>query len=86
MRLLAVVLVLAVTASTQAMAFEPSHHHQHARMTRNAEVNDGCPAYRHRGVSGACVLNPDKGPYKPDPYWTPCDYSSGDYPEGCGGP
>ena len=35
---------------------------------------------------GFCVLNPDKGPYKPDPYWTPCDYSSGDYPEGCGGP
>ena len=100
MRLFAVVLALAVTASTQAMAFEPLHQ-RHAkqmptwqrqlrervpRMTREAEVNDGCPAYRHRGVSGACVLNPDKGPYKPDPYWTPCDYSSGDYPEGCGGP
>ena len=74
----------AVTASTQAMALEPSHH-RHARVTRQAEVDDGCPAYRHRGVSGACALIPDKGPYKPDPYWTPCDYSSGDYAEGCGG-
>jgi uncharacterized metal-binding protein len=85
MRLFAVVLALAVTASTQAMAFEPLHQ-RHAKMTRKAEVDDGCPAHRHRGVSGQCVLNPDNGPYKPDPYWTPCDYSSGDYPEGCGGP
>ena len=86
MRLFAVVLALAVAASTQAMAFEPLHQ-RHARMTRNAEANDGCPAYRHRGVSGACVLNPDKGPYKPDPYWTPCDYScSTQAPECCGGP
>ena len=22
--------------------------------------------------------------YRPDPYWTPCDYSSSAYPEGCG--
>jgi len=84
MRLFAVVLALAVTASTQAMAFEPLHQ-RHARVTRKAEVDGGCPAHRHRGVSGACVLNPDNGPYKPDPYWTPCDYSSGEYPEGCGG-
>ena len=74
MRLFVVVLALAVTASTQAMAFEPLHH-RHSRMTKQAEANDGCPAYRHRGVSGFCVFNPDKGPYKPDPYWTPCDYS-----------
>jgi hypothetical protein len=82
MRLFAVVLVLAVAASTQALASEPPHQ-RHARM--KAEVDGGCPAHRHRGVSGACVLNPDNGPYKPDPYWTPCDYSSGEYPEGCGG-
>jgi hypothetical protein len=84
MRLFAVVLALAVAASTQAMASEPPHQ-RHARMTRNAEVDAGCPAHRHRGVTGACVLNPDNGPYRPDPYWTPCDYSSGEYPEGCGG-
>ena len=84
MRLFVVVLALAVTASTQAMAFEPLLH---SRMTRQAEANDGCPAYRHRGVSGFCVFNPDKGPYKPDPYWTPCDYScSTEAPECCGGP
>ena len=88
MRLFAIVLALAVTASTQAMAAEPPHK-RHLRMPRQAEVqaevDDGCPAYRHRGISGACVLNADKGPYKPDPYWMPCDYSSGAYPEGCGG-
>jgi hypothetical protein len=22
-------------------------------------------------------MNPTDGPYKPDPYWTPCDYSLG---------
>src|SRR5262249_57496598 len=100
MRLFAVVLALAVTAWTQAMAFEPSHHRHTKqmptwqrqlrervpRMTREAEVNDGCPAYRHRGVSGACVLNPDKGPYKPDPSSTPSDYSSAAYPHACPAP
>jgi hypothetical protein len=86
MKFFVVVLALAVTAWTQATAFEPLHH-RHSRMTRQAEANDGCPAYRHRGVSGVCVLNPDKGPYKPDPYWTPCDYScSTEAPECCGGP
>jgi hypothetical protein len=86
MRLFAVVLALAVAAGTQAMASEPPHK-RHVRTTRQAEVDTapGCPGYHHRGVSGACVLNPDYGPYKPDPYWTPCDYSSGAYPEGCGG-
>ena len=84
MRLFVVLLVLAVAAWTQAMALEPSHQ-GHARVTRQAEVNDGCPAYHHRGVSGFCVLNPKKGPYKPDPYWTPCDYScSTQAPECCG--
>ena len=83
-RLFVMVLGLAVAASTQAMAFEPLHQ-RHARMTREGEVDGGCPAHRHRGVSGACVLNRDNGPYRPDPCWTPCDYSSGDYPEGCGG-
>ena len=38
-----------------------------------------------RGVGGNCIMNPADGPYKPDPYWTPCDYSLGpQYPEGCG--
>jgi hypothetical protein len=73
MRLFVVVLAMAVAASTQAMAFAPQHQ-RHARMTRKAETDGGCPAHRHRGVSGPCVLT-----------WTPCDYSSGDYPEGCGG-
>ena len=80
MRLFAVVLALAVAAWTPAIAAQQLHK-------RPANISDdGCPAYRHRGVSGACVLNPDKGPYKPDPYWMPCDYSSSAYPEGCGGP
>ena len=84
MRLFAAVLAFAVAASTQAMAFEPLHQ-RHARVTRQAEVNDGCPAYHHRGVFGFYVLNPDKGPYKPDPYWTPCDYSCSTLaPECCG--
>ena len=86
MRLFAVVLALAVAAWTQAQASQasPPLHKRHAKITREAESDRGCPAYHHRGVSGACVLNPDYGPYKPDPYWTPCDYSSSEYPEGCG--
>ena len=39
MRLFVVVLALAVAASTQAMAFG-----SHGRMTKKAEVNEGCPA------------------------------------------
>jgi len=82
MRLFVGVLALAVAASTQAMAFGPQRD---ARMIRKAEVNQGCPAGYHRGVGGNCVMNPEDGPYKPDPYWTPCDYSLGpQYPEGCG--
>src|SRR6476646_3004698 len=38
MRLFVVVLALAVAASTQAMAFG-----SHGRMTKKAEVNEGCP-------------------------------------------
>jgi len=73
MRHFAVVLVLAVAAWTQAVASEPHKRH----VPRQAEVDTapGCPGYHHRGISGACVLNPDYGPYRPDPYWTPCDYS-----------
>jgi hypothetical protein len=83
MRPFAVVLAVAVVASTQAMALEPLHQRD-AGMTRNAEVDGGCGANHHRGVGGACVLNPTKGPYRPDPYWTPCDYSLGPQnPEGC---
>src|SRR4249920_1710367 len=63
-----------VAVSTQAMAFGPERD---ARMIRKAEVNQGCPAGYHRGVGGICVVNPTDGPYKPDPYWTPCDYSLG---------
>jgi hypothetical protein len=75
---------LEAEAARLATVAVPSHQ-RHARVTRQAEVNDGCPAYHHRGVSGFCVLNPDKGPYKPDPYWTPCDYScSTQAPECCG--
>jgi hypothetical protein len=83
-RLFVIVLGLAVAVSTQAMAFEPLDVRD-ARMTRKAEVDGGCGAGYHRGVGGACVLNPDKGPYRPDPYWMPCDYSVGpQIPEGCG--
>ena len=71
MRHFAIVLALAVAAWTQAMASGPPHK-RHIRMPRQAEVDT------------ACVLNPDYGPYRPDPYWTPCDYSSSAYPEGCG--
>lgn len=82
-RLFVVVLALAVAASTQAMAFEPLHKRD-ARMTRQAEGDGGCAAGYHRGVGGACVMNPTDGPYRPDPYWMPCDYSLGpQYPEGC---
>jgi hypothetical protein len=84
MRLFVVALTLVVAASTQATAFGPLGKRD-AKMTRKAEVNEGCPAGYHRGVGGNCILNPDDGPYKPDPYWTPCDYSLGpQYPEGCG--
>ena len=83
MRLFVVMLTLAVAASTQAMAFAPLHQ-RHARTTKEAEGSGGCGTNYHRGISGACVLNPTAGPYKPDPYWLPCDYSSVLYPEGCG--
>jgi hypothetical protein len=39
MRLFVVVLALEVAVSTQAMAFG-----SHGRMTKKAEVNEGCPA------------------------------------------
>lgn len=78
MRLFVVVLALAVAASAQAFAFGSQRD---AKMTRN----EGCPAGYYRGAGGNCVMNPSDGPYKPDPYWTPCDYSLGpQYPEGCG--
>ena len=71
MRLFVVVLVMAITASTQAMAFGPRHQ----RDTRKAEVNEGCSAEFYRGRV-ASIHNPDyPKPYRPDPYWTPCDYS-----------
>jgi hypothetical protein len=82
MRLFVGVLAVAVAASTQAMAFGPQRD---ARMIRKAEVNQGCPGGYFRGAGGNCIMNPADGPYKPDPYWTPCDYSLGpQYPEGCG--
>ena len=83
MRLFVIMLVMAITASTQAMAFGPRHQ----RDTRKAEVNEGCSAAFYRGSGGNCIHNPDyPKPYRPDPYWTPCDYSLGpQYPEGCGG-
>jgi hypothetical protein len=82
MRLFVVLLALAVAASAQATAFGAQWD---ARMTRKAEANEGCPAGYFRGAGGNCVMTPTGGPYKPDPYWTPCDYSLGpQYPEGCG--
>jgi len=83
MRLFVVVLALAVAVSTQAMAVAPLHQ-RHTKIAREAGGNGGCGMNRHRGISGACVLNPTAGPYKPDPYWLYCDYSSVFYPEGCG--
>ena len=78
MRLFVVLLALAVAASAQGAQRD-------ARMTRKAEANEGCPAGYFRGAGGNCVMTPTDGPYKPDPYWTPCDYSLGpQYPEGCG--
>jgi hypothetical protein len=80
MRLFVVMLVLTVAASTQGMAFG-----SHGRMTKKAEVNEGCPAYYYRGVGGNCVQGDGSRVYHPDPYWTPCDYSQGPLiPEGCG--
>src|SRR5262245_46710604 len=77
-RLIAGVLVLAVSASTGGPQRD-------AKLIRKAEVNQGCPAGYYRGVGGNCVMNPTDGPYKPDSYWTPCDYSLGpQFPEGCG--
>ena len=54
---------------------------------QKAEVNEGCSAEFYRGSGGNYIHNPDyPKPYRPDPYWTPCDYSLGpQYPEGCGG-
>ncbi len=69
MRLFVVMLVMAITGSTQAMAFGPRHQ----RDTRKAEVNEGCSAAFYRGSGGNCIHNPDyPKPYRPDPYWTPC--------------
>ena len=48
MRLFVVMLVMAITASTQAMAFGPRHQ----RDTRKAEVNEGCSAAFYRGSGG----------------------------------
>ena len=53
MRLFVVVLALAVAASTQAMAFG-----SHGRMTKKAEVNEGCSAAFYRGSGGNCIHNP----------------------------
>ncbi len=77
--------VLAVTlAPPMAMAAE-RHYERDARMTSQAVGDGGCGRGYHRGAGGNCILNPTKGPYRPDPYWTPCDYSLGpQYPEGCG--
>ena len=50
MRLFVVVLALAVAASTQAMAFG-----SHGRMTKKAEINEGCAQYYYRGAGGTCV-------------------------------
>jgi hypothetical protein len=80
MRLFVVILALAV--ATRAIAFE--HHKGHARMSAKADPSEGCGGGFYRGSSGACVHTPTGGPYKPDPYWMPCDYSSVLYPEGCG--
>jgi hypothetical protein len=83
-RLFVAVLAFAVAVSTQVMALEPQHQRD-ARMARKAVGDGGCGTGFHRGVGGNCVLNPTNGPYRPDPYWTPCDYSLGpQYPEGCG--
>jgi hypothetical protein len=66
----------------QAMAFQPLHQ-RYARMTRKAEVE---MRGRASPWGGERVLNPDKGPYRPDPSRMPCDYSVGSQiPEGCGG-
>ena len=83
MRLFVVMLVMAIMGSIQAMAFGPRHQQD----TRKAEVNEGCSAAFYRGSGGNCIHNPDyPKPYRPDPYWTPCDFSLGpQYPEGCGG-
>jgi hypothetical protein len=47
MRLFVVMLVMAVMASTQAMAFGPRHQWE----TRKAEVNEGC-----RGAISAALV------------------------------
>jgi hypothetical protein len=74
-RRLILMLALAAAASTQATAGSAPPR----------QNDGGCPSGYHRGVGGSCVLNPDAGPYKPDPHWTPCDYSQGpQVPEGCG--
>jgi hypothetical protein len=82
-RLIVVMLALSVPTWPQAMASEPLPQRE-ARMTGKADASGGCDADHHRGVGGACVLNPTDGPYRPDPYWMPCDYSLGpSQPEGC---
>jgi hypothetical protein len=82
-RLLLGVMVLAVSTGAQIAASEPLAQ-RGARFERNAAMDEGCGPHHHRGVGGACVLNPADGPYRPDPYWTPCDYSLGPQnPEGC---
>src|SRR5262245_30934323 len=80
-RLFGLVLALAVATTAQAGPYK------RPPLQRQAVGSDGCPAAFYRGSGGNCIHNPDyPKPYRPDPYWTPCDYSLGpQYPEGCGG-
>ena len=79
-RLFGLVLALAVATGAQAGPYK------RPPLQRQAVGSDGCPAAFYRGSGGNCIHNPDyPKPYRPDPYWTPCDYSLGpQYPEGCG--
>jgi len=81
---LATALALSTTA---ASSLERRSASQDERPSLEAlRANGGCGPYRYRGVGGNCVFGDGSIWYKPDPYWTPCDYSAPkSIPEGCGG-
>ena len=82
----AIGLALALMASAQAAPLKrPPLHKRDFTVTERGEGTGGCGPYYYRGAGGNCVQGDGSRVYRPDPYWTPCDYSLGpQYPEGCG--
>jgi hypothetical protein len=69
-----------------AMSATAASRHDERPSLEALKANGGCGPYYYRGVGGNCVQGDGSKWYKPDPYWSPCDYSAPkSIPEGCGG-